>query len=181
MDTLRPASPVLDAFVHDYDWMSRLTRHDDWVSIAHHNAVGPERVVPPDMAPSDGADRPVVLVVDDDESIAEMLADLLGDEGYRVIVAYDGLSALDTARRERPAMILSDCMMPGMNGAQLLRELRGHPTTRSIAVALMSSVRPRGLSMPDAPFLAKPFEIDDVLELVARCTARSSLTLYGEG
>jgi CheY-like chemotaxis protein len=127
--------------------------------------------------------RPVVLIVDDDETIAELLMDLLDSEGYRVIVARDGPTALAAARRERPDMILSDCMMPGLSGTQLVNELRRHAATRDIRVALMSSTRPRGFNQPDVPFLAKPFEIDDLLDLVARCTRAAVYAgpLYGEG
>jgi two-component system response regulator MtrA len=129
-----------------------------------------------------GHDRFTVLIVDDDESIAELLADLLAGEGYRAVIAHDGATALDFARTERPDMVLSDCMMPGLSGTQLAQELRRSPTTRSIALALMSSTRPRDLSMPNVPFLAKPFEIDDVLNLVgAQSRGRVRAQLYGEG
>ena len=126
--------------------------------------------------------RFTVLVVDDDESIAELLADLLEGEGYRAVIAHDGVSALEYARNERPDMVLSDCMMPGLSGIQLAHELRRSPTTRSIALVLMSSSRPRDLSMPNVPFLPKPFDIEDVLHLVATC-CRGALSsqLYGEG
>jgi CheY-like chemotaxis protein len=170
-----------DTCLGEYEQLAASSRRSTLSSTNRFNGLEPERSAPPAAAGGMGAEKLTVLVVDDDVSIAELLADLLGDEGYRVIVAYDGLEALAAARREHPAMILSDCMMPGLSGAQMLRELRGHPATRSIVVALMSTVRPHRPSMPDVPFLAKPFEIEDVLALVARCTASSSLTLYGEG
>lgn len=125
--------------------------------------------------------RSTILVVEDDDSIADLLADLLSDEGYRVLVAHDGLSALRSVRRVRPAMVLSDCMMPGLHGMQFVRELRRHPATRTIPVVLMSSVRPRGPGLADVPFLAKPFDVDDLLALVARYAhTRLYGPLYGE-
>lgn len=136
------------------------------------------------LAPGHGHkhDRFTVLIVDDDESIAELLADLLEGEGYRAIIANDGLAALESARTQRPDMILSDCMMPGLSGTQLAQELRRSPVTRSIALVLMSSTRPRGLSVEQVPFLAKPFEIDDVLALVEHYSRGPvSAQLYGEG
>lgn len=137
------------------------------------------------LLPPPGVDRedmPTILIVDDEESIAEMLADLLCDEGYRVVVARDGTSALAYARRSPPTMVLSDCMMPGLDGTHFVREMRRHRATRHIPVVLMSSARPRMLGLPDVPFLAKPFEIDDVLALVARCARpRFFAQLYGEG
>src|SRR5437764_280073 len=61
----------------------------------------------------------VVLVVDDDPGIREALADLLGEEGYRVVTAMNGVEALDKLRepsQARPCVILLDLMMPFMNG-----------------------------------------------------------------
>lgn len=127
-------------------------------------------------------DRYRVLIVDDDESIAELLADLLEGEGYRAIIAHDGASALECVRNERPDLVLSDCMMPGLSGTQLALELRRSPATRSTALVLMSSSRPRDLAVANVPFLAKPFEIDDVLALVEQyCGGPVRAQLYGEG
>jgi two-component system response regulator MtrA len=123
-----------------------------------------------------------VLIVDDDDSIAELLADLLEGEGYRAVVAHDGVSALEYARTARPDMVLSDCMMPGLSGTQLAQELRRGRATRSIALVLMSSTRPRDLNLARVPFLPKPFEIDDVLALVEQYSQGPvSAQLYGEG
>jgi CheY-like chemotaxis protein len=150
--------------------------------------VGPNGPRGRDMGPSQphkpahGRDRFTVLIVDDDDSIAELLADLLEGEGYRALIAHDGMSALDCARNERPDMVLSDCMMPGLSGTQLAVELRRSPATRSIALVLMSSSRPRDLTTANVPFLAKPFEIDDVLALVEHYSRGPvSAQLYGEG
>ncbi|HEY7779676.1 MAG TPA: response regulator [Ktedonobacterales bacterium] len=144
-----------------------------WVPGTHHE---------PGASVFGGDHRPVVMIVDDDDGIANLLADLLTDEGYRVVVARDGLAALRGVRRERPAMVLTDCMMPGLDGVEFLRELRRHPSTRTIPVVLMSSSRPRNPALADVPFLAKPFDVDDVLEIVARYAFAPSLSpLYGEG
>lgn len=181
MDTLPPTMPAPDTLLDQYERIARSSRPGALPSAPRFSGLEPQATLPPKPAGVGGEEKPTVLVVDDDESIAELLTDLLSDEGYRVIVACDGREALSAARRERPAMILSDCMMPSLSGMQMVRELRRHPATRSIAVALMSSVRPRDLSVLDVPFLAKPFDIDDILKLVARCTTSSSLRLYGEG
>jgi CheY-like chemotaxis protein len=126
--------------------------------------------------------RFTVLIVDDDDSIAELLADLLEGEGYGAVVAHDGVSALEYARTKRPDMVLSDCMMPGLSGTQLAQELRRSRATRSIALVLMSSTRPRDLNLAHVPFLPKPFEIDEVLALVQQYSQGPvSSQLYGEG
>ena len=124
-----------------------------------------------------------ILVVDDEESIADLLAEFLASEGYRSVVAHSGREALLSALRERPALILCDWMMPGMNGAQFLAELRRRPATTHVPVVMMSSMRPDWRNFPGVPFLAKPFELDEVLDLVIRATRPSSLSsrLHGEG
>lgn len=127
--------------------------------------------------------RPPILVVDDEESIADLLAEFLTSEGYRSVVAHSGREALLCALRERPALILCDWLMPGMSGTQFLAELRRRPVTAHVPVVMMSSMRPDRRNFPGIPFLAKPFELDDVLDLVIRATRPSSLAarLHGEG
>lgn len=129
------------------------------------------------------ASCPPILVVDDEESIADLLAEFLTSEGYRSVVAHSGREALLCALRDPPALILSDWMMPGMDGTQFLAELRHRPTTAHIPVVMMSSMRPDQRTLPGVPFLAKPFELDEVLDLVIRATRPSSLAarLHGEG
>jgi DNA-binding response OmpR family regulator len=63
--------------------------------------------------------RPLVLIVDDEEVIAETLAVILSHHGFATMTAYDGKSALDIARAKPPDVLLSDVMMPGLNGIEL--------------------------------------------------------------
>lgn len=117
--------------------------------------------------------RPAVLVVDDELSIVELLGQVLEDVGYRALRARNGRIALAIARRERPALVLTDCDMPEMGGMEFVRRLRASPTTRGIPVVIMSSARP-ALEGEAIPFLEKPFDLDDILEKVASY-ARPSL------
>jgi CheY-like chemotaxis protein len=112
--------------------------------------------------------RAGVLVLDDDDSIAELLVELLEGTGYRVFRASNAVTALVIARREHPALVLTDCMMPGMSGLEFARRLRASAETRNIAIVMMSSARPDVESAGHLPFLAKPFDLDDVLAVVAR-------------
>lgn len=110
--------------------------------------------------------RMSVLVVDDERSIAELLADLLEGAGYDVFVATNGRTALAIARREHPALVLTDLMMPGVDGAEFVHRLRASPITNDIPVVMMSSIRPNMEAMENVPFLPKPFDLDDVLDAV---------------
>jgi CheY-like chemotaxis protein len=127
------------------------------------------------------AERRTILVAEDDACIAELLDDLLSEAGYHVVTVGDGRDALLYARRRRPAMVLADCMMPGLDGPRLAQELRRDPATRAVPIVLMSSAIPRGTIPPDVPFLAKPFDIQDVLDLVDRhARAQRLAPLWGE-
>jgi CheY-like chemotaxis protein len=105
-----------------------------------------------------------VLVVDDEPAIREVIATLLEDEGYLVRHAKDGLEALDAINENRIDLIVSDVVMPRLDGASLVRRLRrrGHLTP----VVLMSAVY-ADVDLPGVRFVPKPFEIDRLLGTVA--------------
>jgi CheY-like chemotaxis protein len=113
----------------------------------------------------------VVLVVDDEVGIANLLADVLSDEGHRVLVAVNGHEALKRVEEERPALVITDFMMPVMDGAQLIRALADHSDLKEVPVFLMSSAPEAALRdkcSGYALFIRKPFRIYDVVDLVTR-------------
>ena len=118
-----------------------------------------------------------VLVVDDEPAIREVIATLLEDEGYLVRHAKDGVEALDAINGDRIDLIVSDVVMPRLDGASLVRKLRrrGH----LMPVVLMSAVY-ADVDLPGVRFVPKPFEIDRLLGTVAsalelaHCTAPSA-------
>lgn len=116
----------------------------------------------PFMADVDKAGTPVVLVVDDERPIVDLLQDLLQDQGYEVRRAYDGMTALQIIERDPPDLVVTDVMMPRLDGLALYNEIRTR--TASLPVILMSAaVTPRKI---DATFVPKPFDIDTLLDLV---------------
>jgi CheY-like chemotaxis protein len=113
----------------------------------------------------------VVLVVDDEVGIANLLADVLSDEGHRVMVAANGHEGFKRAEEERPDLVITDFMMPVMDGAQLIKAMAEHPDLKDVPIFLMSSA-PEAAILDEcsgyALFIRKPFEIYDVIDLVAR-------------
>jgi two-component system response regulator MprA len=105
-----------------------------------------------------------VLVVDDEPAIREVITTLLEDEGYSVRHAKDGLEALDAINGDQIDLIVSDVVMPRLDGASLVRKLRrrGHV----MPVVLMSAVY-ADVDLPGVRFVPKPFEIDRLLGTVA--------------
>ncbi len=112
----------------------------------------------------------MILIVDDDEAMAENCSMYLALQGFDVCTARTGAEALDSIRKHAPELLISDCEMPGMTGVQLSEELRGDPLTAQVPILLMSgSLRgdvARGGSF-DA-FLRKPFRGENLLAEVRK-------------
>jgi CheY-like chemotaxis protein len=113
----------------------------------------------------------LVLVVDDEVAIVELLAELLTDEGYEVQTAFDGRNALALLRSGlRPEVVITDIMMPGLDGWALYDAIRGQLGMMTTGVVLMSAGRAntRVLEDPQVTFIAKPFNVFDMLEAIIR-------------
>jgi two-component system, chemotaxis family, chemotaxis protein CheY len=129
-----------------------------------------------------------VLVVDDEPAILDMIAELLGYEGYQVVTTSQGSIALARARADPPALILLDLMMPGMSGWQMIAALQASPQTRAIPIVVLSARRDLPMIAQDlgiVTFLAKPFDIDELIDIVRQYAGSSANpsapNLPGEG
>jgi signal transduction histidine kinase len=116
---------------------------------------------------------PRVLVADDNADMREYLTRLLADR-FRVEAVGDGAAALQAVHRERPDVIVSDVMMPGLDGFQLIAALRADESTRRMPVVLLSArageeARVEGLQAGADDYLVKPFS---ARELIARVEAQ---------
>jgi CheY-like chemotaxis protein len=115
----------------------------------------------------------VVLVVDDEFGIVKLLEEVLTDEGHRVVIATNGQQALDRAALEKPGLVVTDFMMPVMDGAALVKAMRADPRLADVPVVVMSSI-PETTVAERFPgytaFVRKPFNIFAVVELVAELT-----------
>jgi DNA-binding response OmpR family regulator len=110
------------------------------------------------------------LVVEDDPTVAEVVARYLSREGYQVTISRDGISGLATALASPPDLVVLDLMLPGLSGVEVLRELRRHaPVPVIMLTALSSEVdRVSGLELGADDYVAKPFS---PRELTARVKA----------
>lgn len=83
---------------------------------------------------------PSVLVVDDDPEIVAMLSTRLENRGYRVLTANDGNEALESARRNRPKLMVLDVMMPHKTGWEVARALKQDPVTEGIKIVMLTAI-----------------------------------------
>jgi DNA-binding response OmpR family regulator len=112
-----------------------------------------------------------ILVVDDNHEVAELLVELLDEEGYRVRYAFDGHAALSEIAHSAPDLVLADVMMPKLDGISLAKQLRARGST--IPVVLMSAVY-SAVDMPELPFVPKPFNVDTLLRVITRTLENGS-------
>ena len=118
---------------------------------------------------------PMILVVEDELAIATMLEELLADEGYRVRTASNGQEGWQQVAEAAPDLVLSDVMMPIMDGLTLCRQLHSNTATRHIPVILMSAAR--GVAVDGSPhvaFVPKPFSIPLLLDTIAQALVRQN-------
>jgi len=121
--------------------------------------------------------RHTILVVDDEFMIVETLAEILEWKGFRVLTASNGREALALLEREVPSVVLLDFMMPVMDGAEVLAEMRKRPALANLPVIVMTAATrtPAGMPAQWNALLAKPFGLPaleralaDVLDEKAR-------------
>ena len=114
-----------------------------------------------------------ILIVDDEFGLAEMLREMLRESGYEVTLAINGKLALEILREGRVDLVLTDMMMPVMDGAELATAMRNDDTHRATPIIMMTSL-PTARSQTDRLFdavLRKPFTPDLLLETMAGCLA----------
>ena len=129
----------------------------------------------PVHAEPDELQAPLVMVVDDSLTVRRVTQRLLVREGYRVVLAKDGLDALERLAEELPQIVLSDIEMPRMDGFDLVRNMRGDARMRELPVIMITSRiaqnhRDYAAELGVDHYLGKPYSEEDLLALVARYT-----------
>jgi len=128
------------------------------------------------VAPDAGF-APLVLVIEDDAAAAELVRVQLHQAGYRTAVATDGESGLVAARDLAPAAILLDILLPGIDGWDVLRQLRADPETSSIPVMVVSVVDDEalGMALGAHDYFVKPVARETLLAAFSRLTLTTKL------
>jgi CheY-like chemotaxis protein len=108
-----------------------------------------------------------LLVVEDEVPIREVLCSILEDEGYRVVGVGDGRAALSALAADRFDLVISDTMMPRLDGIGLARSLAADPALRAIPLILMSALQSApARDVPHVAFITKPFDLYRLLDTV---------------
>jgi DNA-binding response OmpR family regulator/DNA-binding CsgD family transcriptional regulator len=143
-------------------------------------------------APLAHAGGEVVLIVDDMPDNLSLLHDALDEAGYTVLVATDGPSAIARAQQARPAIVLLDAMMPGMDGFEVARRLKAGPDTVAIPIVFMTALTETehvvaAFAAGGVDYVTKPIQPREVLARIAAHTqtarvqrqARNALDAFG--
>ena len=118
-----------------------------------------------------------ILVVDDEFIIVDILADALEEEGFRVLTAPNGRKALEILDRDAPALVLTDFMMPLMNGLELAQAIKANPDWAHVPVVLLSGAQgaiARNHPNLFAAIYDKPFRVDAIVATAREITGTSS-------
>lgn len=132
------------------------------MSVAYDNTE-----LPPPSASADTGIRGVVLAVDDQPETLALISEVLGGDGYTVIVAVDGRSALERARMITPDIVLLDARMPGMDGFEVCLRMNSDPALAGVPVIFMTGLTEsehivKGFRAGGADYVTKPVKPDEV-------------------
>lgn len=112
---------------------------------------------------------PTILIIDDEPAIAEVVAEVLTDEGYMTLTASGGRDALALLAEHRPDLMLLDVYMPEMSGLDLLRQLRDDEALARIPVVMMTAGTLNDLELSRSgatQVLSKPFDVEALISTV---------------
>ncbi len=123
-----------------------------------------------------------ILVVDDDLNICELLRLYLTKEGYNVVIANDGQSAVTTFQEESPSLVLLDIMLPKLDGWQVCREIRKFSETPIIMLTAKGEVFDRvlGLELGADDYVVKPFDTKEIVARIKAVLRRSAASAIEE-
>jgi len=115
-----------------------------------------------------------IMIVDDEESIRELVNAVLSLEGFEVIAAEDGQECLEKLKEVKPDLILMDMMMPGMSGRETIEKIRKNPKTKDLKIIFLTVARFSETGkdtlkkMNILDYITKPFDNDDLIRRVKK-------------
>ncbi|ESW59963.1 MAG: chemotaxis protein CheY [Rhodobacter sp. CACIA14H1] len=123
--------------------------------------------------PENTADKPRVLVIEDEDNIAVALEYLLGKEGYDVDRLATGVTAMDHIRATHPGLVLLDVMLPGVSGYEICQEARLDPSLSDVKILVMTArgstmERRKSIALGADGFISKPFDLNELRSEVRR-------------
>ncbi len=111
-----------------------------------------------------------ILVIDDDLQLQTMLNLVLSNAGYQVVQAFDGQEGLKILVNAQPSMVITDIMMPNMDGVEMFRQIQERLQDSGVPVVIMTALNRKpwfdDLEMEGAVILQKPFKIDLLMDIV---------------
>lgn len=121
--------------------------------------------------------KPVILIADDDPEILTLLGIRLSKQGYAIIEAQDGNSALEKARRERPDLVLLDVMMPAKNGWEVAKALREDDSLQKMGIVMLTAIGERVNEMTSPlygadDYVDKPFDFSQLEKKIRAVLAK---------
>ena len=122
-------------------------------------------------------------MVEDIPNVLELLEVTLRFQGYEVISAHNGQEALDILEKETPALIISDILMPKLDGFSMIQKLRSNPKTQNIPVIFLSATyvtpedRTFAMSLGASRFIEKPIDTEDFLLTIAELLSQEQITI----
>ena len=121
-----------------------------------------------------------ILVVDDDREIVRLVRGYLEKDGYHVLTAFDGATAVHMLRREKPDLVVLDLMLPDKDGYEITRLVRGDATLRALPIIMLTARvedmdKILGLELGADDYITKPFNPREVVARVRALLRRTEL------
>ena len=126
-----------------------------------------------------------ILIIEDEKDIVDLVTYHLKQSGYSAIIALDGPSGLESARKEHPSLIILDLMLPGMDGKDICRALKSNPLTQSIPILMLTAKaeemdRLIGFELGADDYVTKPFSPRELVLRVKAILRRKEVGQEGE-
>jgi len=122
------------------------------------------------------AEQKLILVVDDDPDLVEAVSMKLEAQNYRISKAYDGVEALEQIKKEKPALVILDVMMPRKNGWKVCEEIKKDDNLKNIVVVMLTAVADAvqttsythhdGKTTMADDYIPKPIDLDKLVEII---------------